>query len=675
MPSGPNKLFQFWHELKRRNVTRVLTVYAGAAFVIIELINNITEPLHLPEWTPTLVIVLLAIGFPVVIIFSWIYDVHPEGGIVKTEPSYKAKTAVIPKSSNRWKVASYISFVVIVGLIVLNIIPRAERSGKLTGLETSIAVLPFENMSSDEEDEYLGGAFCDEIIMELQKIKAFDRVLSRTSTMQYGKDRPTIPEIAEKLNVNYIVAGSIQRSQQNVRIRVQVIRANNEDHIWGDEYDREWKDIFSIQDEIAFQVAHTLRMTLSQGEVDLIEEIPTTSLTAYDFYQRGRKEHTNFWLDQSKREALNNAIEYYKKALDLDPDYPRAYSSLAIAYVNFYLTDQDRSKQTSETEIGLFKDSILNLVNKALKLDNNIEEAYHARGIYYWIIQEYDKAVKEMKQAIAINPNYGLVYDDMAEIIFLRQGRWIDGIEAKLKAVELERGDLLPAILRGLGWFYEHAGFQEKSSELYNQFLQLTHDSILYYEYMAGPAYCDQNWEKEISYCKKIIELDSSRFWPYSQLPFLYGNIGNNDSAHYYAKKLIAFGENKVSYGGDYEKIVGQYYMQTGRRMDAIELLNKAWQYYNLKLENKEGSEVGNLTSLAQIAYIKGEYEEAVILLSQIDLSIAQPLWYVIYLEAQSTFPNLHSDERFQKILTNVKSEWQANHDMLGQWLKENDML
>ena len=91
MPGNPNKLSQFWQELKRRNVVRVITVYAGAAFVIIELINNITEPLRLPDWTPTLVIVLLAIGFPIVIIFSWIYDIHPEGGMVKTEPSEKVK--------------------------------------------------------------------------------------------------------------------------------------------------------------------------------------------------------------------------------------------------------------------------------------------------------------------------------------------------------------------------------------------------------------------------------------------------------------------------------------------------------------------------------------------------------------------------------------------------------
>ena len=151
----PNKFSQFWQELKRRNVVRVITVYAGAAFVIIELINNITEPLRLPEWTPTLVIVLLAIGFPVAIIFSWIYDIHPEEGVVKTEPVEKVKAKDVPKSSNSWKIASYISFAVIVGLIVLNIIPRAKPSEETIILDKSIAVLPFVSLSDDPEKKYL----------------------------------------------------------------------------------------------------------------------------------------------------------------------------------------------------------------------------------------------------------------------------------------------------------------------------------------------------------------------------------------------------------------------------------------------------------------------------------------------------------------------------------------
>ena len=141
MSKSPNKLSQFWQELKRRKVTRTITVYAAAAFVILELTDIVAPSLGLPDWTPNLIIILLIVGFIIAVILSWIYDLHPEGGIVKTEPAEKVKAEDMPKSSNSWKIASYISFVVIVGLIVLNIIPRSNNK-KI--LEKSIAVLPLE---------------------------------------------------------------------------------------------------------------------------------------------------------------------------------------------------------------------------------------------------------------------------------------------------------------------------------------------------------------------------------------------------------------------------------------------------------------------------------------------------------------------------------------------------
>jgi hypothetical protein len=151
MHETPNKLSQFWQELKRRKVIRVITVYAAAAFVILELVDILAPSLRLPDWTLNLVLILLCVGFIIAAILSWIYDIHPEEGIVKTEPAHKVKAKAIPKSSNSWKIASYISFVVIVGLIILNVIPR---SGKKVFLEKSIAVLPFNNLSTDEENAY-----------------------------------------------------------------------------------------------------------------------------------------------------------------------------------------------------------------------------------------------------------------------------------------------------------------------------------------------------------------------------------------------------------------------------------------------------------------------------------------------------------------------------------------
>jgi TolB-like protein len=310
MPEDPNKLTQFWQELKRRKVVRVITIYAAAAFVIIELINNVYEPLRLPVWTPTLVIVLLCVGFIITVIVSWVYDITPEG-IEKTDPAHKAKEVDKPVSSNSWKIASFISFVVIVALILFHILSSSNSSSKITNLETSIAVLPFENMSDDSEFAHLGDAMTDEIIMQLYKINEFE-VRSRTSIMQYKDTEKGSPLIGEELKVNYLLEGSTQRYEDQVRIRIQLIHSSTDNHIWGDIFEGEWKDIFDIQINVAKQVARELKTVLSPKEVQRIENKSTENIEAYNLYLQGRY----FW-NQHGRDDLDKSIEYYKRAMHL----------------------------------------------------------------------------------------------------------------------------------------------------------------------------------------------------------------------------------------------------------------------------------------------------------------------------------------------------------------------
>ncbi len=153
MPTNPNKLSQFWQELKRRKVTRVITVYAAAAFVIIELTDIVAPSLGLPNWTLNFIIILLCVGFIIAIILSWIYDIHSEGGIVKTEPVHKVKTVDIPGSTNSWRIATYVSVVIILCLLILNIVGSNNRVKIDESLAKSIAVLPFQNFSEDSDQE------------------------------------------------------------------------------------------------------------------------------------------------------------------------------------------------------------------------------------------------------------------------------------------------------------------------------------------------------------------------------------------------------------------------------------------------------------------------------------------------------------------------------------------
>ena len=188
MPETTNRLSYFWQELKRRKVVRVITVYAAAAFVILELVSIIESKEAIPEK---------------------------------------------PSRLMAWKIATFLSVIIILALIIIQIMGRNARSKDFFDQEKSIAVLPFENMSDDSEFDHLGDAMTDEIIMQLYKIQEFE-VRSRTSIMQYKDTEKGSPEIGEELNVNYLLEGSAQRYEDRVRIRIQLIHAPTDDHIWGE---------------------------------------------------------------------------------------------------------------------------------------------------------------------------------------------------------------------------------------------------------------------------------------------------------------------------------------------------------------------------------------------------------------------------------------------------------
>lgn len=219
MPGDPNKLSRFWYEIKRRNVHRLMAIYAGTAYVIFEASTLIFPRWGLPDWTIDLVLYLLILGAIVTFVLGWIYDITPDG-IQKTEPAHEAQTEDIPKSANSWKIASYVSFIVIVGLIILNIIPRSKSTEETADLEKSIAILPFKNISPDAENQYLLDGIMEAVINYLIKVENV-RVIASTSVEQYrGTDKP-ISEIGKELNVNYILEGSGQKYDENFRLNTK----------------------------------------------------------------------------------------------------------------------------------------------------------------------------------------------------------------------------------------------------------------------------------------------------------------------------------------------------------------------------------------------------------------------------------------------------------------------
>ena len=242
MPDKSNNPFQFWKELKRRKVIRVITVYAAAAFVILELISIIVEPLRLPEWTLQMVIVLLVIGFILSVILSWVYDVTPKG-IEKTSSFVDLKSDSKQAASTGWKIATYISVIIIVAFIIFYFADN-KKGSDISGLEKSIAVLPFNNLSEEKGNEHFVDGLVEDLLNRISVIEEL-KVTSRTSSDMFReRGVKSIHEIAEVLNVSFIVEGSVQRYGTKARITVQLIDAINDDHIWAKNYDQEIVDVF-----------------------------------------------------------------------------------------------------------------------------------------------------------------------------------------------------------------------------------------------------------------------------------------------------------------------------------------------------------------------------------------------------------------------------------------------
>ncbi len=397
-----NKLFQFWQELKRRKVVRVITVYAAAGFVILELVSIIVDPLKLPEWTLPLVIVLLCVGFIIAAILSWIYDVTPEG-IKKTLLSHEVEED-IPTNTNSWKIVSYISFMLIIGLIIFNVLSTSNKSGASSIREKSIAILPFANLSEDKGNEHFTDGLVEDLLNRVSVIEEL-KVISRTSSEMYReRGVKSVPEIAGELGVSYILEGSVQRYGDKARITVQLIDAINDDHIWAENYDRDIVDIFKTQSEIAMQIATELDAILTSAQKTHIQESKTKNVQAFELYQMGR-----FNWDKRTEEGLNTSIDYFEKAIAEDPGYGLAVAGLADAYAIM------ASYSWMDGKEGYEKAEVLAL--KALELDGNLAEAYSVQGLLSYNNWEWEKSEQAFKRALELNPNYAIAHAYYAHLL------------------------------------------------------------------------------------------------------------------------------------------------------------------------------------------------------------------------------------------------------------------
>ena len=352
-------------------------------------------------------------------------------------PQLPKKFQALKKRSARVRWAAMTAALLVLSAIVAGIAMFSNYRGRATLAtpEKSVAVLPFENRSEDKANAYLAEGIQDEILTRLSKIADL-KVISRTSTQHYKSAPENLPEIAKQLGVAHIVEGSVQKSGEAVRVNVQLIKAANDSHLWADTFDRKLTDIFSVESEVAKAIADTLKAKLTGAEEQLIAARPTSDLTAYELYLKGRV----LW---GKRggDNIRQAIGFYEQAIVRDPNYAPAYAGLAEAYVILPIyTDASAREAYAKAKAAALK---------ALQLDDKLAEAHNALAMVLFLYLDIASSIPEFQRAIALNPNYATAHHWYGFNPLSTLGRFDEAIAESKRAVELD--PLSPVINSDLG--------------------------------------------------------------------------------------------------------------------------------------------------------------------------------------------------------------------------------
>ena len=418
----------FFEEVKRRKVYRVAAAYIIAAGGIIQLASATFPAWELPNWALRLVILLVLVGFPIALILAWAFDITAQG--IQATPETTA-----PRTRRRRNVIMLIATGVVISAATgFFLLPRVAAHK----VDKSIAVLPFENLSDEKENAYFADGVQDDVLTNLSKIGDL-RVISRTSVMQY-RGRPTnLREIGKALGVSNVLEGSVRRSGNRVRVNVQLIDANTDEHVWANDYDRDVTDVFAIQSDLAREIANALQAKLSPAEKSQMSRKPTENGEAYLAFVQAH-DLSCAYEDPAK---LKQSEQLYQRAVDLDPNFALAlarYSQLESWMVH----DGDRSPER--------RNKARTLAERALQLQPDLPEAHLALGFsYYYGDNEYEAALREFEIAQRGLPNESEVYLAVGAIQ-RRQGKWPESTANLEKAASLNPKDTWP--LQNLSFNY-----------------------------------------------------------------------------------------------------------------------------------------------------------------------------------------------------------------------------
>jgi serine/threonine-protein kinase len=479
----------FFAELKRRNVYKVAVAYAVVGWLIAQIATQIFPFLEIPNWVVRLVIVLIAIGFPIALVIAWAFEATPEG-IKRTEVADEMPTTARQKK-HAWIYIVVIGAAISVALFFLGRYTAGNKTLAALPNESpakSIAVLPFVNMSADKNDEYLSDGVSEELITALSKITGL-QVKARTSSFAFKGKNEDIQKIGELLHVTHLLEGSVAKAGNKLRITAQLIQASDGNHLWSDTYDRDMQDIFAVRSEVAQRVAAILKVRLLGEEKKQIDKKPTENLEAYNLYRQGR-----YYGDQVSEEGIKKALPFFQQAIQKDPRFALAYAGMADTYVaaaDAFIAPREAFSKAKEAAL------------KAIELDDTLAEAHASLGlVHYHYDWDWAAAEKEFKRALVLNPQSAWSYAVYSQFLG-GMGRVEEANEQGRRALEL---DPLSVTARWcLGWAFLNAGRSDEAIEQLSKAVELDPNSAWARTFL-GRAYLSKGMQQ-----RAIEELETAR--------------------------------------------------------------------------------------------------------------------------------------------------------------------
>ncbi len=428
---NPKNLFT---ELKRRNVYRAAVAYGVVAWFLTQLTTQVFPFFEIPNSAVRFVVIALAIGFPIAMLLSWLYELTPEG-IVRTEDLDPVQARSVQRASGRILDFIIIGVLLLVtAMLIVGRLPFYSQTGESIS-QKSIAVLPFENLTEEKANAYFADGIQDEIMTKLAGIGDL-KVISRSSTARYKSKPEDLKTVARELGVATVLEGSVQRAGDRVRVNVQLLDARIDTHLWAKSYDRNLKDVFTVESEVAQEIADTLRAKLSPSQSDALAAAPTRDTEAYDLFLKGEYEEHQAESALSA-ESFDRAQMFYRQALARDPNFALAYARLAYSelFRHWFIST------LSSADLEEVKSNI----ERSLAIAPALPDAHLALGVfYYWGYRDYDAGLREFDRALELQPSSSNSRSFRAAI-YRRRGEWQRSLAEIGRAAELDPRDSAPA--------------------------------------------------------------------------------------------------------------------------------------------------------------------------------------------------------------------------------------